>query len=117
MSCTSSKNDKDINFDIEISNGIKNANNISTESEKKLNFFEMNLKFKNKININYSDFDFQKGELSPKFLFRKRKLDNIDNLKPINNIKENEKTNANLIPNKNTNNNVEENSNFNFFLT
>jgi len=109
MSCTSPKNEKEINIDIENLIHSNNINNVS-ESEKKLNFFEMNLKFRNKINIDYTDFDLQKGEHSPKFLFRKRKFENFDNSKQANTIKESDKQNANSISNKNRNNISEETS-------
>jgi hypothetical protein len=109
MSFTSPKNEKEINIDIENLIHSNNINNVS-ESEKKLNFFEMNLKFRNKINIDYTDYDLQKGEHSPKFLFRKRKFENFDNSKQANTIKESDKQNANSISNKNTNNISEETS-------
>jgi hypothetical protein len=89
------KNEKDRNLEYE---AINNNDNTSIESEKKLNFFEMNLKFSNKINIDYSDFDFQKGEQSPKFLFRKRRFQ-ASELKQQNNLKD-ERNNNNNITNK-----------------
>lgn len=55
------------------------ANNISNskaDHKKHLSYFELILKYKNKININYSEYDFQKGENSPRLLFKKRKSDN-----------------------------------------
>ncbi len=114
MSCTSPKNEKEINIDMEnLSQTNNNINSIS-ESEKKLNFFEMNLKFRNKINIDYTDFDFQKGEHSPKFLFRKRKFENFDGSKQMNTSKENDKQSANAPSSKNANNFNEEPGNFNF---
>lgn len=113
MSCPSPKNEKEINIDMENLSQLNNINNIS-ESEKKLNFFEMNLKFRNKINIDYTDFDFQKGEHSPKYLFRKRKFENFDNSKQINSVKENDKQTNNSISNKNINNQSEETSIFSF---
>lgn len=94
MSCTSPKNEKEINIDLENLSQTNNINGVS-ESEKKLNFFEMNLKFRNKINIDYTDFDFQKGEHSPKFLFRKRKFDNFESSKAFGAVKENEKQTPN----------------------
>jgi hypothetical protein len=110
MSCTSQKNEKEINIDIE---NLSQTNNISSisESEKKLNFFEMNLKFRNKINIDYTDFDFQKGEHSPKFLFKKRRFENFDNSKQANATKENDKQISNAPSSKNANNFSEEPSN------
>lgn len=42
---------------------------------KKFSFFEQNMKYKLKINIDYSDIDKQKSEISPKMLFKKRKLE------------------------------------------
>jgi hypothetical protein len=43
-------------------------------------FFEVILNYKNKINIDYTEIDFQKGENSPRLLLRKRKIiDKIDN--------------------------------------
>lgn len=38
------------------------------------NFFELHIRSKNKINLDYSEIDFQKGEVSPRLLFKKRKL-------------------------------------------
>jgi len=112
MSCISTKNENtDGNLNAE-NIGIENNNiQIIPEAEKKLNFFEMNLKLLNKINIDYAEFDFQKGESSPKFLFRKRKIDYNDNNKPISNLKENDKLNINNISNKSASNNIEEQSN------
>jgi hypothetical protein len=43
---------------------------------KKMSYLEMSLKFKNKVTIDYTDIDYQKGEISPKLLFKKRKVDN-----------------------------------------
>ena len=114
MSCTSPKNEKEFNIDIENLSQTNNINSIS-ESEKKLNFFEMNLKFRNKINIDYTDYDFQKGEHSPKFLFRKRKFENFDSFKPTNCIKENDKQITNAIG-RNGNNISEEASNFKIYF-
>lgn len=71
MNLPTQKNEKENNIEYHLSN---NNNNVALESQKKLNFFEMNLKFSNKIKIDYNKFDFQKGEQSPKFLFRKRKF-------------------------------------------
>jgi hypothetical protein len=45
------------------------------DGSKKLSFFELNLKYKNSINTDYTEYDLQKGELSPRLLFRKRKND------------------------------------------
>ncbi len=112
MSCISTKNEN--TEGILNSENIANQNNnvqIIPEAEKKLNFFEMNLKLRNKINIDYADFDFQKGESSPKYLFRKRKIDYSDNAKYLNNMKENDKSFINNISNKNTNIVNEEQSN------
>lgn len=50
-------------------------NNINNEAKKKLSFFELNLKYKNRINIDYTEYDSQKGDNSPRLLFKKRKLD------------------------------------------
>jgi hypothetical protein len=58
-------------------------NNISiskSDHKKHLSYFELILKYKNKININYSEYDFQKGENSPRLLFKKRKSDKYDNV-------------------------------------
>ncbi len=111
MSCTSPKNEKELNIDIEYLSQTNNIINSISESEKKLNFFEMNLKFRNKINIDYADFDFQKGEHSPKFLFRKRKFENFNNSKQANVIKENDKQIANgLSSSKNAITNISEES-------
>ena len=68
----------------------------------------MNLKFRNKINIDYTDFDFQKGEQSPKFLFRKRKFENFDNSKGSNALKDSDKQCSNGPSVKNANNIIEE---------
>ena len=87
-----------------------NQLNNHSESDKKLNFFEMNLKFRNKINIDYTDFDFQKGEHSPKFLFRKRKLENNENNDQQNFSKEN--NSEKISTNKNSSrNNINQNIN------
>jgi hypothetical protein len=69
------------------------TNEPSSEKEdvkRKVSFFELNLKYKNTINTNYTEYDFQKGELSPRLLFRKRKPEqdstrsnNIDNIPKI----------------------------------
>lgn len=73
----------------QISNKIINNNNSNTlhnshtertketvlKKESKPNFHELNLKFGHKLNLNYSDFDRQKGCLSPRLLFKKRKND------------------------------------------
>lgn len=107
MSCTSPKNEKEINIDVENLSQTNNINSVS-EAEKKLNFFEMNLKFRNKINIDYTDFDFQKGEQSPKFLFRKRKFDNFDSSKAFNAVKENDRQTANGPSGRSANNICEE---------
>ena len=112
MSFTTPKNEKENNIELDNINHLNNINNNISESEKKLNFFEMNLKFRNKISIDYTDYDFQKGEHSPKFLFRKRKIENLDNFKLANNTKENDKPNTNNISNRNTINNIEEPSIF-----
>jgi hypothetical protein len=64
-------------------NDINNINPInSLDKKKQLSYFELILKYKNKININYNDYDFQKGENSPRMLFKKRRMEtnnNIDN--------------------------------------
>jgi len=49
--------------------------NTGEEQKKPLSYLELILKYKNKININYSEYDFQKGESSPRLLFKKRKSD------------------------------------------
>ena len=49
------------------------------KNNQKLSFFELNLIYKNKINTDYSELDNQKGELSPRLLFRKRRLDENKN--------------------------------------
>jgi hypothetical protein len=95
MNLPTQKNEKENNVEFELTN-----DNTTIESKKKLSFFEMNLKFINKINIDYSDFDFQKGEQSPKFLFRKRRNENAENKIQQNNNKE-ERINHNNITNKN----------------
>lgn len=43
---------------------------------KKVSFFDQNMKNKMNLKVDYSDIDEQKGLSSPKFLMRKRKLDN-----------------------------------------
>ena len=50
-------------------------NNNGNEQKKPLSYLELILKYKNKININYSEYDFQKGESSPRLLFKKRRND------------------------------------------
>lgn len=102
MSCKSPKDEKEPNHDMD--SQIFNNN----DSEKKLNFFEMNLKFRNKINIDYTDYDFQKGELSPKLLFRKRKFENVDSLKTSSLPKDSEKQSINSSVNKNNISNTNE---------
>jgi hypothetical protein len=42
---------------------------------KKISFFDQNIKNKLNTKVDYSDIDEQKGLTSPKFLFRKRKMD------------------------------------------
>jgi len=54
-------------------------NSQSNEKNKKFSFFEQNMKYKLKINVDYSDIDKQKAEISPKMLFKKRKLEAYDN--------------------------------------
>ena len=41
--------------------------------------FELEENFLNELNINYSEFDHQKGNLSPRMLFKKRKLEEYSN--------------------------------------
>ena len=65
----------------------ENENNINLEKEKKEN--ELKEKFMRKLNINYSEFDSQKGTTSPRMLFKKRKLEDSTFLKK----KENEDNN------------------------
>ena len=76
------------------------------EKNKKFSFFEQNMKYKLKINIDYSDLDKQKAEISPKMLFKKRKLEAFENINNINNSEE--KTN-------NLNNNFNQTSSLNNF--
>jgi hypothetical protein len=47
------------------------------EDKNNKSFFELNLLHKNKLNTDYTEIDFQKGEASPRMLFRKRRLDDI----------------------------------------
>lgn len=49
----------------------------NNEKPKYSAIFELNLKLKDKL-INYAEFDPQKGEISPRNLFNKRKLDKIE---------------------------------------
>lgn len=82
------KND-DNSLDSQQINNSMNSNifeNLEESQKKPLSFFETILKNKNKININYDDLDFQKGESSPRHLFRKRKAD-----VPILNLESNSK--------------------------
>ena len=65
------------------------------EKNKKFSFFEQNMKYKLKINIDYSDIDKQKSEISPKMLFKKRKLEAYEN-STINNEDKNNNLNNNL---------------------
>jgi hypothetical protein len=102
MNLPTQKNEKEINNEHKLSNNNDN-NNIFTQTEKKLNFLEMKLKFSNKINIDYSNFDFQKGECSPKFLFRKRKFEDGEIKQQQNHTKEER---------INNNNNVSKNGNY-----
>ncbi len=54
------------------SNPNSNSNNHNLNPNS---FLEMILKHKNKINLNYNDLDFQKGESSPRVLLKKRKFE------------------------------------------
>lgn len=70
-----------------MSNDLDSNIKIEKENEKKpKSFYEIILKMKNNINVNYEDFDFQKGETSPRLLFKKRKNDSniYDNIRTIN---------------------------------
>jgi hypothetical protein len=96
MNFPTQKNEKETNKEYKLTNNNDNMNN-NTQNEKKLNFFEMKLKFSNKINIDYSNFDYQKGEYSPKFLFRKRKFEDIEIKQQQNQIKEERVNNNNNI--------------------
>jgi hypothetical protein len=51
----------------------ENESKINLEREKKEN--ELKEKFMRQLNINYSEFDSQKGTTSPRLLFKKRKID------------------------------------------
>ena len=62
-------NVEEINKDENSENEIK----INLEREKKEN--ELKEKFMRQLNINYSEFDSQKGTTSPRLLFKKRKID------------------------------------------
>jgi hypothetical protein len=77
-------------------NNSLNCNNgevIEDSSKRPVSFFETILKNKNRININYDDLDFQKGESSPRHLFRKRKPE-IPVVNLESNIKEKSSTRA-----------------------
>ena len=52
------------------------------DEKNNLSFFEMNLLHKNKLNTDYTEIDFQKGESSPRMLFRKRRLDDVKGENP-----------------------------------
>jgi hypothetical protein len=54
---------------------LKEASDNNKETITNNNKFELNSDFKKRMNLNYSDFDSQKGNLSPRLLFRKRKND------------------------------------------
>ena len=80
-SVTSNKNNINFLNDEDLSN----SNPISiNDKNKKFSFFEQNMKYKLKINIDYSDLDRQKAEISPKMLFKKRKLEAVDNSNCLN---------------------------------
>jgi hypothetical protein len=64
-----------------IPSDINAAEQEQTGAKKKFSFFELNLKLKNKINTDYAEYDAQKGDLSPRLLFRKRKPDQDLNIK------------------------------------
>lgn len=67
------------NIDPNTNNGM-----MASKKESISNFHDLNLKFGHKLNLNYSDFDRQKGCLSPRFLFKKRKNDTDIASKPQN---------------------------------
>ena len=65
---------KEINVEeINKDENSENESKINLEREKKEN--ELKEKFMRQLNINYSEFDSQKGTTSPRLLFKKRKID------------------------------------------
>jgi hypothetical protein len=71
-------NDNDNDNLVNENNLNENNSHTNSDNKKQISYFELILKYKNKININYNDYDFQKGENSPRLLFRKRKNENSD---------------------------------------
>jgi hypothetical protein len=69
----SPKNNQEVN-----SKPLKKRNEFKENLELKKSF-ELEEKFLNELNINYSEFDHQKGNLSPRMLFKKRKLEEYSN--------------------------------------
>ena len=65
---------KEINVEeINKDENSENESKINLQREKKEN--ELKEKFMRQLNINYSEFDSQKGTTSPRLLFKKRKID------------------------------------------
>lgn len=60
-------------------NNLGEESVIDNQDRKSTCLLQMSEKFKNKINIDYTELDFQKGEASPRLLFKKRKLDDYFN--------------------------------------
>jgi hypothetical protein len=59
-------------------NTSENLAKLEQNDKTSNSYFEKVLNDKKKININYEDYDYQKGEQSPRFLFRKRRIDPIE---------------------------------------
>jgi hypothetical protein len=55
----------------------ENKNSFS-EDKKSKSYLELILKYKNKIHVNYGDYDFNKAETSPRMLFKKRRPDKLE---------------------------------------
>lgn len=82
-----------------VSNCQENQNN----KKSQCSFFETVLKNKNKINIDYNEIDFQKGESSPRYLLKKRKIDRLgDKIEKLDKVdKMNDKTVEESMTNQN----------------
>lgn len=62
----------------ENNNTLENTSKSDQIDKNNNSYFEKVLNDKNKFNISYEDYDTQKGEISPRFLFRKRKVEYLE---------------------------------------